>query len=321
MYLVGVDIGGTKSAVTLGIRSEESIKILGKRSFATAEHSPDGLMEHMIRAIGELRQEYGLTGEEPAGIGISCGGPLDSRKGRILSPPNLPGWDDIPVTEHFRLRLGVPVYLQNDANACALAEWKYGAGRGCGNLVFLTFGTGLGAGLILDGRLYNGTCDMAGEIGHIRLESTGPTGYGKSGSMEGYCSGAGIAQIGRSLLESRPAGEAGGLEMYRSHPERLTAKNLADLAELGDTLALEAYRISARKLGQGLSILIDILNPERIVIGSVFARSENLFRCWMQEVIDREALERSRRICKIVPAELGEAVGDYAALAIATGEW
>src|SRR5690606_15592063 len=130
-----------------------------------------------------------------AAIGISCGGPLDSRRGVILSPPNLPGWDRIPVVEVFQQAFKVPVALQNDANAGALAEWLWGAGRGSHNMIFLTFGTGMGAGLILNGQLYSGTNDLAGEVGHIRLAPDGPVGYGKAGSFEGFCSGGGIKQL------------------------------------------------------------------------------------------------------------------------------
>lgn len=150
---------------------------------------------------------------EIAGIGISCGGPLDSRRGVILSPPNLPGWDEVPVKAYFERETGAPAMLRNDADACAVAEWRYGAGRGCRNMVFLTFGTGFGAGLILNGALYSGSCDMAGEIGHIRAPGDPayrPVGYGKSGSFEGYCSGGGIAELGRAIaLEAHPAGPAG----------------------------------------------------------------------------------------------------------------
>ena len=133
-------------------------------------------------------------------IGISCGGPLDSKKGIIFSPPNLPGWDNVPITRILSDEFGVETALQNDANACALAEWLMGAERGHSNMIFLTFGTGMGAGLILNGRLYSGTNDLGGEVGHIRLAKTGPVGFGKAGSFEGFCSGGGIAQLAKSIV-------------------------------------------------------------------------------------------------------------------------
>ena len=124
---------------------------------------------------------------------------MDSARGIIREPPNLPGWVDVPITDMLTARLGLPAALCNDANACALAEWRFGAGKGTRNMVFLTFGTGMGAGLILDGRLYAGTCDAAGEIGHMRLAPDGPVGFFKAGSFEGFCSGGGLAKMGQRL--------------------------------------------------------------------------------------------------------------------------
>ena len=301
---IGVDIGGTKCAVVLG--DEE--RVVKKIKFATT--SCKETIDNIIKAIEEI-------GEGDA-IGISCGGPLDAEKGIIMSPPNLPDWDNIHITEMLSERFGIPAYLCNDANACALAEWKYGAGKGTRNMVFMTFGTGLGAGLILDGKLYSGTNGNAGEVGHVRLDSYGPVGYGKAGSFEGFCSGNGIAQIGRMLAtEKLQGGEALPYCKDVSELSGINAKVLAEYAVQGDETALRAYEISAEMLGRGLSMIIDILNPERIVIGSVFARSEELFRPLMEKAIRREALGVSAEVCRVVPASLGESIGDYAALSVA----
>lgn len=212
----------------------------------------------------------------------------------------------------------MPVFLQNDANACALAEWQYGAGKGCQNMVFLTFGTGLGAGLILDGKLYSGTNDMAGEVGHIRLSSFGPVGFGKKGSFEGFCSGGGIKQIGQMLAREKL--QMGEKTLYCQSMEELdgiSAKTIAEAANAGDETAKEVYRICGEKLGEGLSIIIDMLNPERIVIGSVFARSQNLLCEGMERLLSKESLSQSLQVCSVLPAALGEQIGDYAALAVA----
>ena len=148
----------------------------------------------MIEKLIEMADT--ILDKTPDSIGISCGGPLDSRRGVIMGPPNLPGWDDVYIVRQIENHYGVQAHLQNDANACAVAEWKFGAGRGKQNVVFMTFGTGLGAGLILDGKLYSGTNDNAGELGHIRLDRFGPVGFGKAGSFEGFCSGRRIARFG-----------------------------------------------------------------------------------------------------------------------------
>ena len=189
MYLIGIDIGGTKCAVSLGKRAADGgVRLLHRcESRPTAGRAP---MELLAELCADARECMARAPQRPSAAGISCGGPLDSRRGVILSPPNLVGWDEIPAAACISEALGIPARLCNDANACALAEWKLGAGRGCRSMIFLTFGTGLGAGLILDGRLYEGASDMAGEAGHIRLADCGPAGYGKSGSFEGFCSGA-----------------------------------------------------------------------------------------------------------------------------------
>jgi len=317
-YILGIDIGGTKCAVVLG-QFESQIKILDKISFATeADKGPEYAIGRIFEGIESLCRRNQLEFGDIEGIGISCGGPLDSKRGIILSPPNLPGWDRVPLVDLLEGRYGIRAKLQNDANACALAEWKFGAARGYRNVVFLTFGTGMGAGLILNGRLYSGTNDMAGEIGHIRMSEHGPVGYGKAGSFEGFCSGNGIAQLARTkVLERIQRGEEPSFCKGLRDLENLSAKMVAEAAFAGDELAKEVFEICGEYLGRGLAVLIDILNPEIIVIGSIFARCRELLWPSAVEAIERESLALSRGVCRIVPAALGEQVGDYAALAVA----
>lgn len=321
-YAAGLDIGGTKCAAVLGeITTDSSIRICGKKKITTADHpDPEKCLTYLCDLLMELLAEHQVAKENVRGIGISCGSPQDSHKGYILAPPNLPHWKDVHATEIVEARTGLKAKLENDANACALAEWKFGAGRGSQNMIFLTFGTGLGAGIIADGNLIRGHNGNAGECGHIRLTPDGPLGYGKHGSFEGYCSGGGLAQQGKML--AKKALQNGTPLAWCPDEQSLdaiTAKLIADHANAEDRDALAVYEECGRKLGYGLSLLIDILNPERIVIGSVFARSENLLRKSMEEVIAGEALDISAKVCRIVPAELGEAIGDIASLAIAAG--
>ena len=310
---MGFDIGGTKCAVITAEWDGKEIKLLKKEKCATdLSITPKEMIDKLI-ALAD-----GIIDNKPEAIGISCGGPLDSKKGIIMNPPNLTGWDNIEIVKQIETYYNVPVHLQNDANACAVAEWKFGAGKGSENMVFLTFGTGLGAGLILNGKLYSGTNDNAGEVGHIRLSQFGPVGYGKSGSFEGFCSGNGIAQLGYTLaLEKAQRGEYPEYFKKGYTQSDVTAKTIADAADNGDKTAIEAYRICGEYLGKGLSVIIDILNPEKIVIGSVFARSENLLREAMEKEIYKEALNLSADCCRVVPATLGEKIGDYAAIATA----
>ncbi len=296
--LLGVDIGGTKCAVILG---DSTMRIYDRISFPTeTSRGLNQTLKHLLGAVDEILKRNQLKPRSIHKAGISCGGPLDSRKGLILSPPNLPGWNKVPIVRILQKKLRCPVHLENDANACAFAEWKFGAGRGCRNMVFLTFGTGLGAGLILDGQLYRGTNDMAGEAGHVRLAPNGPEGYGKKGSFEGFCSGGGIARL------AEEEGFSG-----------MTAKDLCESAGLGNKQSRKILETSGRFLGMGLSILIDLLNPERIILGGIYSRSGKFFKPILQKVIRKEALARSRSVCKIVPSGLGEKIGDIASLSAA----
>ncbi|TVY10215.1 ROK family protein [Paenibacillus cremeus] len=316
-YLGGLDIGGTKCAVVLGRARENGVEILGKVQFPTPA-GPHVTLSRMADELEALLQEHLPEGEKLASIGISCGGPLDSRRGLILSPPNLPGWDRVDCLTPLRERFGVAVAVQNDANACALAEWQWGAGRGLRHMVFLTFGTGMGAGLILNGELYAGASDMAGEVGHMRLEDTGPIGFGKAGSFEGFCSGGGIAQLARSrAAEALAQGQAPAFCPSWEALEAVTTKLVGEAAEQGDALALDIFETVGRKLGRGLAVLVDVLNPERIVIGSIYGRQQALLERFTMEELEREALSHALQACTVVPAGLGERIGDMASLSVA----
>jgi len=311
--VIGFDIGGTKCAVCVGEEVNGELLIKDKKIIPT-DHSisPYEMIGRMCADAEKITSDFSV-------IGISCGGPLSSEKGIIMSPPNLPGWDDVKIVDYLKEKYHGEVYIENDANACAVAEWKYGAGKGSKNMIFLTFGTGLGAGLILDGRLYRGACDMAGEVGHIRLSRFGPVGYGKAGSFEGFCSGGGISQLGKTYaVEKLQMGEKVSFCESISELENITAKSIADCADNGESDAIEIYRLCGEMLGKGLSILIDILNPERIVLGSIFQRSERLIRPAMEKALEKECLAFSLSACEILPAKLKENLGDYAALSVAT---
>ena len=316
LYL-GLNIGGTKCSVVVG---NASFSIKRKVFFETrTERGYQAILLEFQKHIISLLAEY--PGYNLKRIGISCGGPLDSKRGIIYSPPNLPGWDDVPIIRIFSDEFEVESVLQNDANACALAEWLMGAGKGTSNMIFLTFGTGMGAGLILNGKLYTGTNDLGGEVGHIRLAGTGPIGFGKAGSFEGFCSGGGIAQLAKTIVSDRlnnnqNVGFCPSIELIKE----IDTKIVVQAAKTGDPVACEIIRISGEYLGQGLAILIDILNPECIVIGSIYSRNEMLFKPLVDRVLQMEAIPSALEVCRIKPAQLGEAIGDYAALCVAIYE-
>jgi glucokinase len=313
--LVGVDIGGTKTAVVL---AENPTRTLFREEFPTLPSlGPDHALEKIQRMI-----ELGLSHLGQRGavrIGVSCGGPLDRVRGIIQSPPNLSTWVNVPVKEILERKFGVPCQLENDANAGGVAEHRYGAGEGCRDLIFLTMGTGFGAGLILNGELYRGVSEMAGEIGHVRLTESGPIGYGKAGSVEGWASGWGMAQHGAETVRSaQRAGEASTLVAIAALRD-ITSRDIGEAALEGDLLAQRIVRLTGEKLGHALAMLIDVLNPERIVIGGLALRLGGLLLEPALDVVHREALAQSAAVCKVIPARLGERIGDVSALCVAEG--
>lgn len=317
MVYIGVDIGGTKCAVTLGEVGENCTIIHKCEAMETKTYSVNEMLDCLVSDI-QTCQSLLKSEEKISGIGISCGGPLNSTTGTILSPPNLPGWDNIHITDYFTKQTGLKAWLCNDANACALAEWKLGAGKGKSNMVFITFGTGLGAGMILNNHLYVGASDMAGELGHIRLNDFGPTGYGKMGSFEGFCSGGGIVQLARAIiLEQLQMGRKPILCSSFSYLEGITAEKVGIAAKNGDELAKEILRQVGVQLGKGLAMVIDLLNPECIVIGSIFTRCYEMIWPYTEQVIRKEALLMARNSCQVVKSQLSESVGDMAALIVA----
>ena len=283
MTYLGINIGGTTCSVSRGTAAGE---ILEREAFPTSDAA---------ETIGRLKTlARKLVRDDVLAVGISCGGPLDAEAGLVLSPPNLPGWDRIPIVAEIESATGKRAYLMNDANAGGVAEWLFGTGGRCPSLVFLTCGTGLGSGIVINGHVLDGANGNGGEVGHIKLTDGGPVGYHKAGSFEGWCSGTGFRQY---------AGQ--------------DAKTVADAARNGDANALAHFETFGRKLGQGLAIIIDTINPARIVMGGVYMRCEDLIAPAMREVLAQEALPQSLATCEITASVCGEDIGDKAALAVA----
>jgi glucokinase len=301
--LLGFDIGGTKSAAIIGDGNGNAMAHEEFRTSTPAE---------TIGRLIELGRRL-CEGEKPAACGIACGGPLSSREGIILSPPNLPGWDRVPVVQMVRDAFGVPAVLENDANAAAVAEWRWGLNCEVDDLVYITCGTGLGAGIIVGGRLIRGNQDLAGEIGHVRLLPMGPVGYYKAGSVEGLTSGTALGNLARLRLKERHEPTSlDGLPLGQ-----ITGKEVGEAAFDGDEFAIRIVREQADYLGQACAILIDILNPQRISLGSTARRLGVLLLEGVRAAAKREALPAAYENCVIDKAVLGDEIQDLAALAIA----
>lgn len=297
--ILGLDIGGTKTAVVVGTERGE---IMSRLQFATdSQRGFERVFAELSRTITQALSE---SPQPVKAISVSVGGPLDILKGVIHSPPNLPGWNNIPLKELLVKRFSLPVFVEHDGNAGALAEFYFGAGRGYRNIVFLTMGTGLGAGLILDGRVYRGTTDTAGELGHIRIAEDGPLCYGKSGSLEGYGSGTGIAKLAGMMFPS----------LWN---DRTTVSDVYSAWKQGSPEARQVFERAGFYLGRGFAMIADLVNPERIILGGLGIRIGDAFLPSAEKVFRREALPQSSAACGIVPAQLGEAIGDIASLCAA----
>lgn len=312
----GIDIGGTKTAVVL---SSAPPALLGRIQFPTdPANGPQPAITRIIAALRQLLATHGFSPAHLTAIGVSCGGPLSPRLGLIQAPPNLATWVDVPIVQLLHTEFGCRVALENDANAGAIAEHRFGAGRGAQNMIFLTLGTGLGAGIILNNQLYSGSSEAAGEIGHVRLTRRGPVGYYKAGSVEGWASGGGLAQTAaRMVASARRRGQPSSLLAL---PGPITARLVGEAAQAGDLLALRILAAGGTRLGEALAILVDILNPERIVMGGMAMRLGDLLLAPARRTLAREALPQSVAACRLVPAQLGENIGDIAALCIALAD-
>ncbi len=308
-YRIGFDIGGTKCAVILGCMNREKPSITDKHRFLTAGRSADSVLKDLLVHTKQLLSDHGLTYADIDSIGISCGGPLDSGRGIILNPPHLPGWENFPIVAEVSRATGIPCHLENDANACALAEWLYGEDT-VDDLIFLTCGTGFGAGLILGGKLYRGRTDTAGEIGHVRLHDSGPHFFGKTAPCEAYCSGHALCRIAQ---EEAP--EDSPLITLAGCRNAIGGQHITALAEQGDPFCISVLERYGHELGLALSLLIDLLNPQKIVLGSVFLRARSFIEPAMQRTIDRECLPQAAQLCRIDTPSLGESLPDFAALA------
>ncbi|MDE2125798.1 MAG: ROK family protein [Armatimonadetes bacterium] len=311
--LLGVDIGGTKCAVSL---AEPDGTIIGRHEEPTEEgiRSPGQTLAALATAGKGLLNAAG-AGARPAGIGVSCGGPLDADSGIIMAPPNLPSWTAVPVKRLLEEAFDAPVVVERDANAAALAEFRLGAGRGCRQLIYVTMGTGIGAGIIVDGKLLRGVSGMAGELGHTTILPDGPLcRCGKRGCLEALASGPAIARLavdrlaygrGRLLLQ-----RAGGVAAA------ITAQHVIEAARSDDAFSQDVLSEAGHYMGIGLANAIQALNPERIILGTIAVHAQELILDPIRASVFAHAWARAATGCEIVPAGLGDRAQDMAAIAL-----
>ena len=301
--LAGIDIGGTKIGIC---RGSEDGTLVSRATFPTdATADPRDLLEE---AVARLECQGPITA-----LGVTCPGPFFRDTLSFERPPNMPRWHGFALGAWLRSRVEAPFVAKNDANALALAEHRFGAGKSVSSLVFFTMSTGMGAGLVLDGRLYEGRRGFAGEVGHLRLADQGPGGFGKRGSLGGFLSGPGLAQLGAEELRiATQLGEVTELASLVS----IDAQALCAAASRGDPAAKRAIERAARRLGQLMALLADILEPELFVLGTIGRAWPELFIGPARAVLEAEALALTCAHLAIVPSELVDH-GAQSALALA----
>jgi len=310
-YVVGIDIGGTN--IVAGTVAEDGSELLGLVSEPTfSEQGADAVMTRIVKLT--RASMAAARGKEIAGVGIGSPGPLDTKTGVVLLTPNL-GWTNFPLRDRLTQALGLPATLDNDANCAIFGEWWRGAARGAGHVVGLTIGTGIGGGIVLGGEVYRGASDIAGEIGHMTIDSTGRLcKCGNYGCLEAYASGPAIAA--RAVEGIRPGAETSLPKYVNGDLSKITAQLVYEAAHDGDEYAQEVVKDTAKFLGAGVASIINIFNPEVVVVcGGVTLAGDRLFEPLRAEV-RRRAFKPATDVCRIVPGELTGTAGVYGAAAV-----
>ena len=310
--MLGIDIGGTKLAV--GLATPEGRLLAEARRPSGMGDGPDAVIGRVVEMSRSVVTEAGHGTGEVTRIGIGCGGPLDPWRGVVLNALNNPGWIDIRLTERVSEALDAPAYLDNDANAAALGEHRFGAGRGTANMVYLTVSTGVGGGVVAGGRLLRGENGNAAELGHLTVDAHGRRCQcGSIGCLEAYASGTNIAARAREALS---AGEEPS--RLRSVPvDELTAAEVSAAAEAGDPLAERVWSETATLLGAGIATMIHAFNPSLVVLGGGVTRAGDLLLGPVRRAAAERTMSWLHEVVRIVPAQLGERAGILGAVAVA----
>ena len=301
-HALAVDLGGTELRAAM---VDESGAVLAYTACATdSRGGPAAVMAQMVDLLGRIEREVGIRA--PVGLGIAAPGPLDAVAGIAIAPPTLEGWHDVPLAAEMQARLGLPVRIENDANAAALGEWRFGAGRGTRHMVFVTVSTGIGGGVIADGRLLHGDRGLAAEIGHMTIDATATESLfgGAPGAWEALASGT---ALGRDATRGATGPDSAGLRALAG-PGPITARHVVEAARIGDPLACALLDREARLLGIGFTNLLHLYAPERIIMGGGVAAGLDLMRDRIAATIRERALAPYRNV-PVIAAALGPQAG------------
>lgn len=311
--VVGIDIGGTKLATVV---SDSSCKIINKvRRPTQADNGPEYAIQLLFDMVYQTIEDVSLELASIKAIGVSCGGPLDTKTGVVYSPPNLPGWDAFPLKDRLEKEFKIPTIIENDANASALAEYRFGGGKGYDVVLYMTMSTGIGGGIVVNGKILHGTNDSAGEVGHQILLPNGPQcGCGKRGCLEALCSGPAIARRAKQAIQS--VSNSVILALADGELDAVKSEHVIEAARRDDTLAKKIIDETAYYMGWGIANLVNVLNPDIVLLGTIAIAAGDLLLNPIRETVSAMAMTRSAEVVKIMPAQLGESLGDLAAIAL-----
>ena len=315
-HVVGIDIGGTKLAAVV---ADKDGNILQKvRKPTESEKGPQHAVQLLLGMVDEVLGLGELNRKDISGIGVSCGGPLDTKTGIIYSPPNLPGWDALPLKDMIESEFHIPTVIENDANASALAEARFGGGRGYDYVLYMTMSTGIGGGIVANGKIYHGANDSAGEVGHQILLPDGPLcGCGQYGCLEALCSGPSIARRAQEAIGDQPHTRI--LALVEGHLNHVRSEHVLQAAREGDALAMALVEETAYYMGWGIANLVNILNPQIVLLGTIAVAAGDLLLDPIRRTVTEMAMQRPLEAVKIMPAELGDSIGDLAAISLVIG--
>lgn len=313
MNLLGIDIGGTKTAVCLG---NEKGEIKASQRIPSAAKSIEEYRKSLIALCHEVVGKAGIAPDQVDAIGLSAPGPLDCKKGVLIAPPNNPDWRDLPIVAMVQKEFKATVHCNNDANACALAEMLFGEHRGARNLIYLTYSTGMGGGIIVNGELVQGDTDTGGEVGHMVLDPRGPVcGCGQKGCWEAYVGGGTLARrlrekISKDHIQTAIVTKAGSIEAINIQALEMAARE-------GDPFAVAEWDEFMERTAQGIGALIMALNPDVIILGTIAIHTGEFSMKPIREKLPKYCWKWPLGICRVAPSSLGGKIGDLAALAVA----
>lgn len=300
--IIGVDLGGTN--VKSAIVSTDKV-VLAKESRPTnADDGLDAVLDAMEASVRDLMASSGVTRDQVLAAGFGAPGPMNWQTGIVFSPPNLPGWKDVPLADLMSKRLGFPCFVDNDANVACYGEYWLGAGQGTESMAVLTLGTGVGGGVVVFGQLLRGIDGTAAELGHLKVQRDGRLcGCGSKGCLEAYASVSGMVRTAREGLESGRQSKL--LEMGREAEEGITGKMIFEAAKDGDVFARWVFEETATWLGLGIASIVHFQNPERVVLcGGMIAAGDMLFEP-VRRIVRENTFEVPGKRCEILPAGLG----------------